>query len=385
MQKNKKIRPWSFVRNGELLFQLYDDGVDINQDTPSYVSNLEYDFSANAVENFSDVGLLKKSSNGTPFVRLGLPVPMKGLAKVGRYAPFLRMSTVLNRNVVSVHPDQIEGVIDLCEKAQDVLSGSIEIAPNLKRDFLELVNVLQQRTSIPISSLGVEGSLCVDVSHADSDFDIVLYGEKNYKDLLAFFSDARSATIGTRIEMFSNSEYGFRTIYNARKRYMPFSEKEMINHEARKVTGFIKSGDTHRKFSIVGILDLGDDMRSAYVSKYRMTSRYKPLGIVTATGTICCDLWGDFRPSIYDLEDVSFLDAPSPGFPRSIADNVKYIIDNIGNYYSHCKTGEKMECRAMLEAEISEDGEHTGLYRLHLNNWDNHIENKFFLKTMLDA
>lgn len=385
MRENKKIRPWSFVRNGDLFFQLYDDGIDITQSIPSYISNLEYDFSASAAADFKNVGLLKKSSTGRDFIRLGLPVSMQRLETIDRYAQFLHLSAVLSRDVVGVLPNQIEEIIDLCAKAQAVLNGNITIAPALEHDFLELVNLLQSRTSVPLRDLGVEGSLCIGVSHADSDFDIVLYGEKNYKELLAFFSDAKQAVDGTRIEMFSNSEYGFGTIYEARKRYMPFSENEMINHESRKITGFIKSGDTHRKFSIVGILDSNDDMRKSYASKYRLTSRYTPLGVVTASGTVCCDLWGDFRPSIYDLEDVSFLEMPQSSFSRSISESIGYVIDNIGNYYSHCKTGEKIECRAMLEAEISTNGERTGQYRLHLNNWDNHIENRFYLKTKLDT
>lgn len=43
--------------------------------------------------------------------------------------------------------------------------------------------------------------------------------------------------------------------------------------------------------------------------------------------------------------------------------------------------GKKIECKATLE-KINTKGSKNYFYRLNLNNWDDHIENEFYLKTI---
>lgn len=361
------IRPWSFVRVKKLLFQIYDDGID----SPGvFVCNLEYDFGGTN----ELYGKLKKNKGGV-YLRIGLGTPIADIEN-STYSKYLFSSPRLSKKVFSVKNSKSLEIIDLTEKTQKVISGSLKTNPLVLTDFLFLNNLLSE-LKVDVSFLGVEGSLLAGTTNAESDLDLVLYGEKTYNKFLNLFE--RGEFLCQHLEPFLDSRFGRATIYAARKHYSPLSEKEMIFHESRKPTGFLKKSGGMRKFSIVGILDSQESRRGEAVKIFNLEKTYKLISVATIRGRIASDTFGRFRPSFYSVKNCVSEDVLR--LSKEEIANIEYVVDYLGNFYLQCKEGEWFECRGSIE-ELILDGVGSGRYRLNINHWDDHIKNKFYLKTI---
>ena len=365
------IRPWVFIKSGSCLFQVYDDGIDTNNGL--YVSNLEYDLSTD-----NQIFGRLQNSNNLEYVRFGLGVPIHSLIN-SSYSRYISDSPKLLRQVFAVKDSEILEVIDLVKSAKDIVHKSARICSEVSADFLFLFDLLL-KSGINVDSLGVEGSLLAGLTNQESDLDLVLYGENNYKIFLNFYNENNDWPIS--IEPFHSSEFGRQTIYNARKYYSPLSKKEMIFHESRKPTGFIKNAGIIRKFSIVGILDTEDSLRKEATEIFYLNQSFKFIDICTVRGIISSDKFSLFRPSFYGVDKCISIYLPERISNEKLS-HIKYIVDYLGNFYLHCKINERFECRATIE-EIIVDGKETGQYRLNLNHWDDHIRNGYYLKTIID-
>jgi predicted nucleotidyltransferase len=363
------IRPWSFVKSGSCLFQLYDDGIDSDG---LFVSNLEYDLNS---ENKA-YGRLRES-NGAKYLRFGLGISIKSLI-TSVYTKYLVKSPRLSREVIAVKEKDISEIIDLTEKTKEIVAGTLKVAPEVYTDFSLLLDFLSE-SGIDISLLGVEGSLLAGLTNSESDLDLILYGENNYKKFLDLFHQNKKWP--KDVELFLDSEFGKRTIYDARKHYSPLSQKEMVFHESRRPTGFIKRSGGMRKFSIVGLLDKDDIMRKEAVKTFSLDKTFRFIGVGTVRGIISSDQFAPFRPSFYSTNQC--VTVSDTIVPQEKIKNIKYIVDYLGNFYLHCQTNEKFECRASIE-EIIINNKSTGEYRLNLNHWDDHLKNGFYLKTIID-
>lgn len=360
--------PWLYVRTKDnVVFHIYDFGIDANP-----IVNLEYIFPGTYGENEFD--FLKKTSHlNSTFYRCGLRVKVNDYANT-QLSKYIGFSQSLGRLVNRVNFSEIVEKIDSRVITQKFIDNPSIFPETLRIDLLKLFEIISQIDKNIFKNLGMEGSTSFNVVNEDSDLDLVVYGQENFNMILQELPGLVKKS--SDIEMFSDSEYGHNTLYNARRWYLDLSEKEMINHECRKIMGFIKNNGKFRKFSIVGILNQDDEIFKNREEIYQLySSKYEPLGICEAIGEITYDEDSGFRPSLYGIK-VNNLKFPT-AIPK---EKIKYIVDFIGTFHLQCKIGEKFKCKGYLDKVTGNNGEE--FYRIIISHWDDHIENKFYLKTL---
>lgn len=326
------MRPWIFFRIRNDFFQVYDDGIE--PENP--ISNLEYSIldQSNLDRKKGLIGTLKKIKDKT-YLRIGLAVKVTDIFE-SDYRKYINFSKKINRRVICFGKNKIEQYIDLVEIKNKIVNNEINLNEVVLKDFNYLLNTLTS-ADVDTSNLGVEGSLLMNLENENSDFDLVIYGSEKYLDFLSKFQKLEDPT--GNIERFSVSDFGRRTIFNARKHYSILSEEEMVFHESRRPTGFINLSGKNRKFSIVGIIDQNEDLRKEMNNKFLLDSSFSKIGFITISAEVQSDTYAVFRPSFYPVKNVNIL---NKSFNLNIdCSKIKYIVDYIGNSYLQCKNGEK--------------------------------------------
>lgn len=249
----------------------------------------------------------------------------------------------------------------------------------MKRDLFHVINLLQHTISSDIlESLGIEGSLAFGLAHKYSDIDIIVNGQKSFEQIKKIWKEiVHNDQYMVSLENLPTCQ---KELIDDRQFFIPYNESEILFHELRKNYAYIVNQDIHRKINIVGKLNSNDQLYNQRKTKYYDNFSFKPIGLCNIKGVTVDDQLGNYIPSIYDTK--LFQLQPLSNLNKDISPkNVSYIIDYIGSYYMHLKKGEVFESVGMLE-EIYKNGETTGKYRLSLNPWDGHIENRMFLKTI---
>lgn len=300
----------------------------------------------------------ERNFDGRIFYRFGLGSNLRTLRTSG-LGGMIKFSDMLNRDVTTVQSHEIVSVI--CPKSllRDVVEGKVAIPSDLLTQLKEVIAILYTELGIELDSLGIMGSIGFGISNNYSDIDLMYYCEDFNKDLIRTFHSIAQSTITA----FSKSPYGTRSIYNARKHYLPISEERMIFHEQRKLTGFL--GEVQavpRKISIFPVISPG-------VTHRDRAERSIPGPIVKIRGNVINSKLGSYLGAEYSVL-VKQLCWQSCDSLIDIC-QIHQIVDRMGNFYLQCEEGEEFECLGLLEEIVT--GPFQGQYRVSLDHWHDEL------------
>jgi len=211
-------------------------------------------------------------------------------------------------------------------------SRSLDSKQNLA---IDMATTLASNADVPISRIGVSGSLLVDLHTMKSDIDLIIYG-----------SSAARKCHSTLCTLLDASARGFspynradlRTLYQLRKqtRSMPF--RLFLRLEQPKLLqGKFKGTD----YFIRCVRDW-DEWHESYGSKTCFG-----MGRSTVQATIGSDTESIFTPSIYELTDSE----ATGKFPAPT-----HITSFRGRFCEQAHTGEGVRARGTLEKIVSRSG-----------------------------
>ena len=161
-----------------------------------------------------------------------------------------------------------------------------------------LIDFLQKGGNIHVNQIGLSGSSMVDLEEKKSDYDIIIYGEKESKNVHSFlegkFAQAQHLTL-------NNSKI------------QAYRGRNLRKHYKTRASGFsIKFKDfavTERKKTHQFLID-GKDVFIRYINFHRTNAvlpqfedfSFKDLGRVSLNGTIIEDSQSIFTPGTYTLK-----------------------------------------------------------------------------------
>lgn len=223
------------------------------------------------------------------------------------------------------------------EKTMEILSG--DCLDGVKADVMRFIEELCNSSSISPRSIGVSGSVLVDLHTHNSDIDIIVYGRKNcvaaYEELKLLLSGRRG---------FSPFSYDdLKRLYNFRSKdtLMPLDKFRII--ESRKAF----QGKFHeRDFFVRFVLDW-DEIEERYGDKI-----YRCAGYVKIKAVVEDDSNSIFTPCSYRISDVKVLEGKCDG--RLLNEIVSFR----GRFCDQARKGELIVAQGKVEKVIEGGNEY---------------------------
>lgn len=181
----------------------------------------------------------------------------------------------------------------------------------LQQMALDIINLISKESTVPLSNLGLHGSIALQMHSQESDIDFVVYGTDNFRlveEAIANLvnQEKLSYIAGNRIEAarkFQGRYQGKIFMYNATKQFDQVNEKY-----------------------------------GAY--------RYVPLDPVRFQATVCDDTETMYRPSTYKISNYRPLDDQSE---LDLDKLPLQVVSNIGLYRNVARNGSDIKVSGKLE------------------------------------
>ena len=216
---------------------------------------------------------------------------------------------------------------------------------DVERRSIEFVNFLSGSAEVPISNIGISGSILVGLFSKISDIDIIIYGINNciavYDGLKRLLNEGRS------IKPYDPDFLS--KLHEIRHKDTGVSLRDYVFNERRKsFQGFFKGRD----FFVRYVKDWND-----INEKYGETI-YKTVGYSKIKAVVIDDSDAIFTPCTYSLDNVEVIEGEEYTPIREVA-------SFRGRFCEQAKTGEKILAQGKLERV---EGKGMSYYRLLLGN-----------------
>ncbi len=196
---------------------------------------------------------------------------------------------------------------------------------------------IARNAKIPLSSIGVSGSMLVGLAGKSSDIDLVVFGEENSRKAY----EAVGALMSEGEDVKPYDEIGLKRLYEFRIEDTTMSYEEFVRSERRKhMSGLVMNYDFFLRF-----VKFPEEYGESYGEK-----RYNPLGYALIEGVVSDDSDSIFTPCRYVLEKARVLD----GVKKPVSE----VFSLRGRFSDQAREGEKIIARGKIEAVKSEEGEY---------------------------
>ena len=208
---------------------------------------------------------------------------------------------------------------------------------------LELADYIASQAGIPVSSLGVTGSVLIGIHRPEfSDVDLVVYGRSNalkvrraLKELYSSPSSEVRRVEGAKLE----------ELVKRRIEIFHLSREEALKITMRKWNRGVFRG---RDFSIHPV-KVEDEVDERYGDRV-----FKAVGLTEVEAVVEDSSEALFMPAVYKVRDVEVLWGPR-------VDEVREVVSYEGLYLDIAEPGEKVRVRGKLELV---EGKKGGYYRV---------------------
>ncbi|MCL1977999.1 MAG: hypothetical protein FWG55_07880 [Candidatus Bathyarchaeota archaeon] len=181
----------------------------------------------------------------------------------------------------------------------------------LQDKALELISLISKESEVPLSDMGLHGSLALNMHASHSDIDFVVYGTNNFR------------RVESAIERLVNS---------AKLTYIVGNRLDAARKFQGRYQGKIYMYNATRQFEEV-------------ITKFGQY-KYTPLASVRFQATICSDKETIYRPATYKISGYKPLD-PESEIP--IDKIPMQVVSNIGCYRNIAKQGSEIKVSGKLE------------------------------------
>ena len=248
-----------------------------------------------------------------------------------RWPWYLRKDSVFGLLLQAVPVDDIRRVYDPCHRLKNLWERGP--ADRLEEGVLGLTELVRETANVPLEALGLSGSALLGLHRADSDMDIVAYGDEESRSVHRALTDLlheRSAAVQRpRTEELA-------AIHDEHCLDTPISLVDFARLQARKVNeGRFRGRPYFFRFV----------KRRAQVPERYGNLRYEPLGPALIRARVEDDAEALFTPCRYEVGHVTFLEgAPTEG--------LREIVSFRGRFTDQAKSGEWVSARGRLERVV---------------------------------
>jgi predicted nucleotidyltransferase len=206
----------------------------------------------------------------------------------------------------------------------------------LEESALALVETLRAAAGVARSALGLTGSLLFGLHNADSDIDIVVYGDVESRAVHRALGDLLD-TPGAPVRRPRGEELD--AIHAVHRDETPLSPSDFVRLQAAKVN----EGRFGGRAYFVRFVKRPEEVRERYGDP-----RYEPAGRALLKARIRDDADALFTPCRYIVDDVVFVEGEA-------AAELLEIVSFRGRFADQARRGETVVAQGELETVISRD------------------------------
>ncbi len=218
----------------------------------------------------------------------------------------------------------------------------------LEKDALHLIDSLQRRTNISLSTIGISGSILAQLTTPESDIDPIIYGTANclkvHQTLLTISEGGENVPRSYSVKELKNL-HDFRS----QDTNVPF--EDFVKTERRKV---LQGKYRQHDFFIRCVKDW-NEIKERYGD-----TLFKEIGYAKIKATISDDSEAIFTPCRYLLEDIQPLKGEH-------CEQINEIVSLRGRFCEQAKIGESVVAQGKVERLENQDGDIS--FRLLLGNY----------------
>jgi predicted nucleotidyltransferase len=218
------------------------------------------------------------------------------------FSNYLYFDPYRNKELITAPLDLIEQVF--VPKDRLVWLEELPKHDNLQKTAIELINLIHKESNVPLTDLGIHGSIALNMHTPQSDIDFVVYGSENFRQV----EDTIARLVNTAKLIYISGN----RIEAARKFQGRYQNKIFMYNATRKT--------------------------NEITTKYGEPVRF--------TATICNDTETMYRPATYEITNYQ------PQDPQSELDIDKIptqITSNIGCYRNIARKGQQIKAQGILE------------------------------------
>lgn len=206
----------------------------------------------------------------------------------------------------------------------------IDERDSLQQDVVTFSHVIEQAARIPQESLGISGSVQVDLHGPTSDIDLIVYGRRESRAVQLSLKRAQLVP-EEGISKYRLDTY--RPVYNLRWSGTGVSIETMLLVDGLKAMHGIFGG--HHYF-VRAVLSW-DQVQRQYGDQ-----TFRPLGQARVRCTITDDRDGLFTPCRYEIDEVEFLKGKT-------VDDVREVVSFRGRFTEQVRRDEEVIVQGSLE------------------------------------
>jgi len=245
-----------------------------------------------------------------------------------KYPHYLYQDDVFGRELQGVPGEFIKQVFRPSEALARLID--LEELDSLQKDVVTFAQLVQNAARIPIDTLGVSGSVLVDLHGPTSDIDIIVYGRKAGLDLQLAL---RRAHFDPEQGFASYALDTYRPVYNLRWSASGIPIETMIQVDAPKAMHGVFGG--HHYF-VRAVLDW-NEIENKYGDQ-----KYKQIGYARAQCLITKHTDSLFTPCRYEIEDVHLLNG-------NVGDAAREIVSFRGRFCEQVKQDDQVIVQGTVE------------------------------------
>ncbi len=232
---------------------------------------------------------------------------------------YVYFDPVFQRELQGVPLENIEKMYSPREKLLELIDAD-------KRDALEECTLqLVQALDIPAKALGVSGSILIGLHTAESDIDIIVYGEKHCIQVYSRLKELREKGV---VQHFDRERAQKKALF----RWESVNE-DLIALEQKKIMhGLFQQKEYFFRFLKVEYVKYGD-------------IQYIPLHKATVRAKIKDDTESIFTPCCYKIEDSSI-------------ERVTQLVSLRGRFCEQARKGDTITARGTVEKVVSQKEEY---------------------------
>jgi len=242
---------------------------------------------------------------------------------------YLSYDPVFQTTLQSVPLDRVRTVYDPSHQFQ-MLTGAARLDP-LAQDAVELLRVLQRESSVPLSALGITGSLLIGMHTERSDIDLCVFGEESGRKVSRVL--ARLLEGSGEKGFCRPDEKGMEELYSERSAERSMSFADFVAVEKRKAN----HGRFMNRTWFARFIRTEGETGNAYGNQM-----YVPLGRIAVHATVTDDREAIFTPCRYALTEVHRTEDPALPLPEE-------IVSFRGRFCEQARTGDRVAASGILE------------------------------------
>jgi uncharacterized protein len=251
------------------------------------------------------------------------------------FPQYIAYDPMFQTTLQSVPRSSVRRIHDPHARLQELTKAAI--AGTLEDDAVAFTGLLQKAAGVPLSAIGVTGSLLIGLHNDSSDLDLAVFGMENCRQVYQALGALLDSGLFSELRRLDAN--GIEELYRQRVSDTRMEFREFADLEKNKIC----QGSYRNRPYFVRFIKNVHEAGERYAD-----FRYQTIGRATISATIADDQDAIFTPCRYKLSHVRNLDGPNPGLDE--------IVSFRGRFCEQARTGEFVRASGMVERIESPEG-----------------------------